>query len=75
MNLMIEIAGTIGLVFAVTGVVLNNRKLRICFVFFLLSNSLSLFVHSQSHIWSLLVRDGVFIILAIEGWFKWRKRK
>ena len=72
---MVELIGTIATILAVTGVVLNNRRLRVCFLLWLLSNSLSLVIHAQTPVWSLVARDGIFLILAVEGWFKWRKVK
>ena len=66
-----EIIGTIATIFAVIGVITNNRRLRICFLLWLISNALSGVIHIHAGIWSLLVRDIIFFILAIEGWFKW----
>ena len=66
-----EIIGIVVTIFAVIGVITNNRRLRICFLLWLLSNALSGIIHFQAGIWSLLVRDIIFFILAIEGWFKW----
>lgn len=72
---MLEIIGTIATVLAVTGVVLNNRRLRCCFLLFLLSNSGSLIIHAQTGIWSLVARDVIFLVLAVEGWIRWGKCK
>ena len=68
---MIETIGTITTIFAVAGVILNNRRIRWCFILWLVSNGLSLLIHVQAGIWSLVVRDGIFLILAVEGWIKW----
>ena len=68
---LIELIGTISTVLAVVGVLANNRRLRWCFLVWMVSNSLSLVIHSQAGIWSLLVRDAIFLILAIEGWVRW----
>ena len=68
---MIELFGTISTVLAVIGVLANNRRLRWCFLLWMVSNSLSLVIHSKKKIWSLTVRDAIFLILAIEGWIKW----
>ena len=70
---MIEIIGTIAMILAVTGVLANNRRLRWCFIVFFVSNSLALFIHINVDVWSLVVRDTIFIILAVEGWIKWGK--
>ena len=72
---MLEIIGTIAMILAVTGVLANNRRLRWCFIIFFISNSLVLIIHISVGVWSLVVRDTIFIILAIEGWIKWGKDK
>ena len=71
---MIELIGTIATILAVTGVILNNRKLRVCFIIWFISNTLTLAIHAQTGIWSLLVRDAIFLILAVEGWVRWGRR-
>jgi len=71
---MIEIIGIISMIFAIAGVILNNRRFRVCFLLWLVSNGLSLVIHAQAGIWSLVIRDGVFFILAVEGWIKWGKK-
>lgn len=70
---MLEIFGTIAMVLAVAGVVANNRKRSCCFYIWIISNLISAVLHYQLGSVSLLVRDCVFIVLAIEGILKWRK--
>jgi len=70
---MIELIGTTAAILAITGVVLNNRRLRLCFLLWLVSNSLTLIIHAQTGVWSLAARDAIFLILAVEGWIKWSK--
>jgi nicotinamide riboside transporter PnuC len=69
---LIEIFGIISTTLAIIGVLANNRRLRWCFLVWMVSNSLSLVIHAQTAIWSLLARDAVFLVLAIEGWIKWK---
>ena len=69
-----EIIGTIATIFAVVGVITNNRRLRVCFLLWLVSNALSGAIHAQAAIWSLMARDAIFFVLAIEGWFKWGRK-
>ena len=69
----IETIGLLATVIAVAGVVLNNHRLRLCFSFWLVSNSLTLFVHLAVGVWSLAARDAVFLILAVDGLRRWRK--
>lgn len=70
---MIELMGTIATFLAVTGVILNNRKMIGCFYIWLVSNTITLGIHSYSGIWSLAARDLIFLVLAVEGLAKWRK--
>lgn len=72
---MIELIGTIATVLAVTGVVLNNRRLRVCFAVWLVSNALSLLIHVDAALWSLVVRDAIFLVLAVDGWIRWGKKR
>ena len=71
---LIEILSLTAMAIAVTGVVLNNHRLRICFVLFLVSNSLCAAVHIHSHLWGMFARDSIFFLLAIHGWWRWGKR-
>lgn len=73
--MMLEIIGIFATFFAVIGVITNNRRLRVCFLLWLVSNALSGVMHIHAGIWSLFVRDAIFFILAIEGWFKWGKKR
>jgi len=70
---MLETIGTIATVLAITGVLANNRRLRWCFIVWMVSNSLTAGIHAYAGIWSLFVRDAIFLILAVEGWKKWGK--
>ena len=71
---MIELIGTIATILAVTGVLANNRRLRWCFIVWFVSNGLTLFIHAHAVIWSLVVRDAIFLVLAVEGWIKWGRK-
>lgn len=73
-NKIIEIVGAIATILAVTGVITNNRRIRACFLLWMVSNALTGAIHAQASIWSLVVRDVIFFILAIEGWFKWGRK-
>jgi len=70
----IEIIGIVSTVIAVGGVLANNRKLRWCFLLWMVSNATSMAIHIDAGIWSLAGRDAAFLILAVEGWFLWGKR-
>lgn len=69
---MMELIGWVTMVLAVAGVLLNNRRLIWCFPVWMVSNAASAGIHLAAGIWSLVARDAVFFVLAIEGWRKWR---
>lgn len=68
------LVGIVTLVLAVGGVVLNNRRLRVCFVLWMISNILSACLHIKAAMWPLAVRDVIFFVFAVEGWFLWKKK-
>ena len=75
MNWIIQIAGAVAAVLAVTGVVLNNHRLRVCFLVFLVSNGIVGTIHIWSGLWTLAARDAAFFVLAIDGWVRWGRTK
>jgi nicotinamide riboside transporter PnuC len=72
---MIETLGIISTTLAITGVILNNRKMIACFYVWLLSNAITAGIHLNAGIWSLAVRDLIFFLLAIEGIYRWSKKQ
>jgi len=72
---MIEIVGIIAAVLAVTGCIANNRRLRWCFIVWLISNLMSAAIHYDVGVRSLLARDLIFAALAVEGWIMWGKKR
>lgn len=70
---MIETLGKIVTILAVTGVILNNRKMKGCFCLWIFSNSLCAYIHWGAGLNSLFVRDIIFLCLAVEGWYKWSR--
>lgn len=74
MNPWIELVGLLATALAIVGVVANNRRKRVCFVLWLFSNAMTLAIHVHAGIWSLAVRDAIFLVLAVEGLILWRKK-
>jgi nicotinamide riboside transporter PnuC len=72
---MIELIGTIATVLAVVGVILNNRHKIECFGFWIASNLQSALIHLHTGTWSLMARDLIFLVLAIEGIHLWRSKR
>ena len=70
---MIETIGILTTTLAVAGVLTNNRRLRVCFLLWMVSNALTAGIHAYMGIYSLLIRDVIFFVLAIEGYIKWGK--
>lgn len=71
---MIEVIGIISTILAVIGVCFNNRKMRVSFLIWMVSNALTSGIHAHAGLWSLFARDVIFLILAFEGWFRWGKK-
>lgn len=70
---MIETIGTVATLIAIAGVWMNNRRRIECFYLWLASNALTLGVHVHAGIWSLALRDVVFLALAVDGLRRWRR--
>ncbi len=73
MTTLIESAGLAATCIAIGGVILNNHRRRECFYLWLVSNTLTLAIHTAAGIWSLAARDAIFLYLALDGLNKWRK--
>lgn len=71
--MLIELVSYVVTALAIYGVWLNNRKLKSCFYFWLITNSVTAAIHVYSGLYGLAIRDIVFFILAIEGLKKWSK--
>jgi nicotinamide riboside transporter PnuC len=67
--------GGIATVLAVAGVFLNNRINIACFYLWIISNLICAVLHFNTGLWSLLVRDVIFIGFAIEGIIIWRRKR
>lgn len=60
---------------AVSGCWLNNRRRRVCFVVWIASNLICMVLHFSAGLGGLVVRDVLFSILAVHGWYCWRTGK
>lgn len=65
--------GWIATVLAVAGVVLNNFRLWPCFLLWIASNGLSAWIHYRTAMRSLMVRDLIFLALAVLGLWQWTR--
>jgi len=72
---MIETIGIIATILAVAGVWLNNRQRIACFKLWIVSNALSLIIHVATGIWTLAIRDAIFVVLAVQGYKMWKNKK
>lgn len=72
---VVELIGAASAVLAIAGVVLNNYRLRTCFVLWWFSNAASGGLHVWAGLWSLAGRDAVFLILAVQGFVLWGRHQ
>ena len=70
-----EIIGSAVTAVAVAGVVLNNRRNRICFLLWMASNVASAGLHVAAGLWALAARDVAFLGLAVHGWILWGRER
>jgi len=68
-----EALGAIATTLAVVGVLMNNRRMIACFYLWIVSNFLCGLIHWQAGLTSLLIRDALFILLSLEGIWRWRQ--
>lgn len=59
-------------VIALTGVVLNVQKLKICFWFWIVSNSGNAVYAASKGAWSLMVLFLFYLVFSIWGVIKWK---
>jgi len=72
---MMEAIGWVTTVLAVSGVVLNNRMDRRCFWLWMISNAISGGLHAEAGMTALMVRDAVFLALAVHGYRSWGRTR
>jgi nicotinamide riboside transporter PnuC len=58
---------------AVVGVLANNYRRRVCFALWVCSNFICLYLHVDAMLYGLAVRDAIFSVLAVHGWFVWSR--
>ena len=69
----IEAASAVGGVLAIVGVLLNNGRYRVCFMVWIVSNTIAAGAHLSTSppMWSMAGKDLVFLGLAVAGWIQW----
>jgi nicotinamide riboside transporter PnuC len=72
--MLIETISIIATAIAIAGVVLNNHRMRACFVVWMFSNAITLGIHLSAGLYGLAGRDLAFLALAVHGWVKWGRR-
>lgn len=60
---------------AITGTILVTRKRRVGFIFWMVSNTALLGRNFFLGEWSQAALWGVYLVLAVYGWFSWKRRK
>lgn len=71
MTRSLEILGLLATGVAIFGVVLNNSRVIYCFPCWIFSNALTLYLHVRGRMFSLALRDAIFLLLAVVGWLQW----
>lgn len=71
---MNDLFGWVATVLAVSGVILNNHRMRVCFVLWFISNGISAALHIGQGMWPLVARDLIFNALAIHGFLLWGRK-
>ena len=75
-----ECIGWLATIGAIVGVVLNNYRLKACFLVWLCTNSISAVLHVRGYalgdgaMLSLAARDLIFMLLAVHGWWAWGRK-
>jgi nicotinamide riboside transporter PnuC len=76
-----EIIGWLAFVGAVGGAVMNNHKLRACFLVWIIANVITAALHVRGYVLGdgamlpLVVRDVLFTMLSIHGWYAWGRSR
>ena len=68
---IIEILGTAT---SLIGILFNIKKMRICFVIWLISNFCWIYVQAQAGIWGMVACQVAFIGTCIWGWIEWGRK-
>ncbi len=74
MTLTTELIGWAVTVIAVTGVLLNNHRMKSCFLLWMVSNAATFCLHVNAGLIGLAVRDACFFALAIHGYRAWGRK-
>lgn len=69
-----ELLGLFTLGITITGSILNNRKMILCFPIWVISNIIYLGMHIHLGSWSLALKDAAFIVICVDGYFRWRRK-
>jgi nicotinamide riboside transporter PnuC len=70
-KVIIEAAALLTTVIAIAGVIFNNYKVSACFKLWIASNLLSAIIHVVTGPWTFVIRDLIFLALAIQGAYLW----
>ena len=72
MNLILQVVGTI---LSLVGVSLNIFKKRACWIFFFVANCFWIWLYLRINFIPVVFLMCVYQILAVCGWFKWKKNQ
>ena len=72
---MIQRISIIAKALAVAGVLCNNHRKRVCFIIWMVSNSMAIGIHIYAGLYGMALGDAVFLVLAVQGWILWGSKK
>lgn len=61
-------------IISITGVILNTKKKRICFLIWMATNLSWAVIDFYHGLWEQSILYLVYFVLAIYGWFSWGKK-
>lgn len=68
---MIEWTAT---VLTLVGVILNIKRIRVCFIIWLVGNCLWFYMFITTQVWGMAICQAVFCATCVWGWHEWRPR-
>jgi len=71
---LFELLGLLSLFVAIVASILNNRKMILCFPIWMISNIICLIIHIHLGSQSLALKDIAFMVICIDGYFRWRRK-
>jgi nicotinamide riboside transporter PnuC len=72
---VMELVEIIAAVFSLIGIILNIKKIRWCFIIWLLSNTCWIIAGIMWHKYGVIITNGMFDVFNIYGFIEWGRNK